>query len=263
MPTLETGETAKCAGESRAEGSMKRKKLIIRIGLGVLVFILIALGLFQLSRSRTFQLFGGIVNREATDEKVAALTFDDGPSAQTDEILRILDAEQAKATFFLVGQEIAAHPQEAARIAAAGYQIGNHSYSHQRMVLHSYGFISDEIERTDKLIRQAGYDGEIRFRPPNGKKLVLLPLYLKLHDRKTILWTLEPNSYPEVDATAEGIVQYVLKHAQPGMIVLLHPMGERSGQTSREALPGIVQGLRAQGYALLTVNELLARSPAR
>lgn len=77
----------------------------------------------------------------ATSEKVVALTFDDGPGVHTDEILRILEEHNVKATFFLTGREIKAHRDKAQKIAKAGHQIGNHSYSHQRMVFKSPTFI--------------------------------------------------------------------------------------------------------------------------
>ena len=212
---------------------------------------------YFLSRSRGFQLFGGIVNHVETNEKVVALTFDDGPTDQTEGLIQTLTALDIKATFFLIGSEIEKNPQWAQALAAAGHELGNHSYSHSRMVFRRYGWIAGEIEKTDALIRQAGYQGEIQFRPPNGKKLLLLPLYLRRHDRSTILWTLEPNSDPEVDADADRIVQDVLENVRPGSIILLHPMYTESGKTSREAIPGIVNGLKAQGYRFVTVNELM------
>lgn len=77
------------------------KKRLLRIGLAVALLAVVAAGLFEVARSRTFQFCGGIVNHVDTQEKLAALTFDDGPSAMTDDILRTLDNEKVKATFFL------------------------------------------------------------------------------------------------------------------------------------------------------------------
>ncbi len=225
---------------------------LIVVGASALLFF----SAFTVSRSRTFQFFGGIVNRVDTDEKLVALTFDDGPTGRTGEVLAALDAAGIKATFFLVGQSIEEYPQEAAAIAAAGHELGNHSYSHRRMVLKTPAFISSEIEKTDALIRAAGYNGEIFFRPPYGKKLLLLPWYLHRQQRKTILWDLEPNSIPEVDASAESIAKYVVDNAQPGSIVLLHVMFDGKG-SSIGAIKGIADGLKAKGYTFVTVGELL------
>lgn len=106
---------------------------------------------------------------------MVALTFDDGPTKNGDQLISLLAKYNVKATFFLIGKEIETYPDGAIRIVQAGHQIGNHTYSHNRMVLKRPSYIKEEIERTDQLIRQAGYKGEIDFRPPNGKKLIGLP----------------------------------------------------------------------------------------
>ena len=150
-------------------------------------------GGYTLSRSRTYQLAGDIVSRIDTDKKVVALTFDDGPTAYTPEILAMLDECGIHATFFLTGREIEENIALARDIAQAGHQIGNHSYSHQRMVLRSRAFIDDEIDTTNTLIRDAGYVGDICFRAPYCKKLLLLPLALSKRDMVSVTWDIEPD----------------------------------------------------------------------
>ncbi|MFD6389263.1 polysaccharide deacetylase family protein [Nocardia sp. NPDC060259] len=204
--------------------------------------------------SRTYQLTGTLVDRVDTDEKLVALTFDDGPTDRTPEILRMLAELRVPATFYLVGEDLAAHPEYGAAIAAAGHEIGNHSYSHRRMVLISGDTVRDEIERTDAEIRRTGYQGPITFRPPYGKKLWSLPNYLADHDRTTVTWDVEPDSAG--GATREAIVTDTLAQTEPGSIVLLHVM---HGGESATAVPDIVTGLRAQGYRFVTVSDLLAR----
>lgn len=217
----------------------------------------LAFAAWTVMRSRTFQFFGGIVSRVETGEKVVALTFDDGPSGRTDEVLSILGEEGVKATFFLVGRAMEEYPEDTERIAQAGHQIGNHTYSHGRMVLRSLSYIRDEIEKTDALIRRSGYQGDIVFRPPGCKKLILLPYYLRRHGVGTVTWDIEPNSRPDVNASAESIVKHVLDNAKPGSIILLHVMYDEEG-TSIGALKGIAEGLKAEGYEFVTVNELLS-----
>ncbi len=78
----------------------------------------------------------------------------------------------------MIGRNVEKFPDLAERMVAAGHELGNHSYSHTRMVFGSYDFMRSEIERTDALIRSVGYTGPIHFRSPYGKKLLLLPLYL-------------------------------------------------------------------------------------
>lgn len=232
-----------------------KKKLIIAF-IAILACLVILIGIWQISRSRSFQFFGGIVRNVPTQEKVVALTFDDGPTERTDKILKLLKDLDVKATFFLIGDNIEQHPDETRKIIAAGHEIGNHSYSHKRMVLKTPWFIKSELDKTDEIIRKAGYQGPIQFRPPNGKKFIFLPYYLKKQHRKTILWDLEPESYPEIAASSEKIEDYVVNNTQPGSIILLHLMYDKSGK-STAAVRGIVNDLKQKGYKFVTVNELL------
>jgi hypothetical protein len=112
-------------------------------------------------------------------------------------------------------------------------------------------------EKTDQLIRATGYEGDIHFRSPYGKKLVLLPYYLSRTGRLNIFMDVEPESYTEIAADADRIVEHVLTKTRPGSIILLHVMAE-SRTESRRAIPGIIQGLKEQGYSFVTVSELHA-----
>lgn len=219
-------------------------------------FLLGAVLLWNVSKARTFQFFGDLYYRINTTEKVVALTFDDGPTDKTDEVLSILSDLNVKATFFVIGSDLESNLAEGKKIVAAGHELGNHSYSHKRMVLKSINSIRQEIEKTDVLIREAGYHGKIHFRPPYGKKLFLLPYFLKQNNRKTIMWDLEPETYPEVASSSENIVKHVLDNAKPGSIILLHVMHD-SREESAKAIEGIVRGLRKEGYTFKTVSELL------
>jgi peptidoglycan-N-acetylglucosamine deacetylase len=202
--------------------------------------------------ARSFQLFGGLTNEVNTNQKVVALTFDDGPTKNVDAILPLLDQYNAKATFFLIGNEIEKNPEEAKKIVDAGQQIGNHTYSHDRMVLKSPSFIKNEIEKTDKLIRKAGYKGEIEFRPPNGKKLFGLPYYMHKHNRETITWNLEPDTFY---TNPQDKINYVKKNIKPGSIILIHPMYDKTGK-ELETIKGILDLLSKDGYKFVTVKEL-------
>lgn len=228
------------------------KKRIIYLGIIITILFLLMLGTYKLMNSRTFQLFGGLTSKVDTDEKVVAITFDDGPTQQVEDILPILETYNAKATFFLIGNEIEKNPEAAQMIASAGHQIGNHTYSHNRMVLKSPSFIKEEIERTNSLIEEAGFEGEIDFRPPNGKKLIGLPYYLHQQNIDTVTWNLEPDSF--YNSSAEKI-KYVKDHVKPGSIVLLHPMYDKTGEELK-TIEGVLKILSQEGYKFLTVNEL-------
>lgn len=228
------------------------KKRIIYFGIITIIIFLLLLGTYKLMNSRTVQLFGGLIAEVNTDEKVVALTFDDGPTQQVADILPLLEKYDAKATFFLIGNEIEKNPEAAQMIARAGHQIGNHTYSHNRMVLKSPSFIKEEIEKTNTLIVKAGFAGEIDFRPPNGKKLLALPYYLDQQSIDTITWNLEPDSY--YTKSSEKI-NYINNNVKPGSIILLHPMYDETGEELK-TLEGILEKLSEEGYRFITVNEL-------
>jgi peptidoglycan/xylan/chitin deacetylase (PgdA/CDA1 family) len=224
----------------------------------LVVMILVAVSVWQFSKSRSLQFFGGMVTHVETSEPVVALTFDDGPAeGYTQEILEILGTEGVRATFFVTGQELARHPAEGQLIAAAGHELGNHTYSHRQMIGVGYGAVAEEIERTDELIRGTGYDGEIHVRPPYGKRFIVLPYYLRVNHRRTIYWDIEPESYGEIAGESGRIVAYVLGNVRPGSIILLHVMGSGRQATMR-AVPVLIERLLARGYRFVAISELLA-----
>jgi peptidoglycan-N-acetylglucosamine deacetylase len=224
------------------------------------VALLALTSLRQLARSRTFQLFGTLVAEARPRERIVALTLDDGPvAAVVDSLVEVLRAHGAHATFFVTGGELAAAPAAGAKLVAAGNELGNHTYTHRRMVLVAPGRIRDEVERTDSLIRAAGQRGPIWFRPPFAYKLVGLPRYLASTGRTTVMWSIEPDSYRDIAATSAGIVRHVLDRVRPGSIILLHPWYP-SRRTSREAIGPLVDSLHARGFRVETVGTLLAAS---
>jgi peptidoglycan-N-acetylglucosamine deacetylase len=234
-----------------------RRSTTVLIGAAVLLVILAACR--ELSRSRTYQVFGEIIPRVTTTERVIALTFDDGPTSHAvDELLPVLRSRAVKATFFVVGKQLEKAPELGRRIVGEGHELGNHSYSHRRMVFKSLSFIDEEIQRTDQLIRAAGFEGNIQFRPPFGKKLVLLPYYLSEHGRTAVTWDVEAEADPAIAEHADKIVEYVVSRARPGSIILLHPM-YRSGKPSLDAVEPIIDELQRQGYRFVTVSELINR----
>lgn len=214
-------------------------------------------GGYQVMNARTFQLTGRLVDRVATDEKVVALTFDDGPTDRTPEVLATLASAGVRATFYLNGRDLQRHPQHGRAIAAGGHELGNHTYSHRRMVFVSPSTVADEISRTDRELKATGYAGPITFRPPYGKKLWTLPHYLAERGRTTVMWDVEPDSAGP--AGTETIVARTVDAVRPGSIVLLHVMADSRG-SSRAAVPGIVTKLRERGYQFVTVSELLQRA---
>jgi chitin deacetylase len=234
------------------------KRVVSIVAAALLTLALLAFGLRTLARSRTVQLFSAPVARVATTDSVVALTFDDGPTEPlTDSLIRLLRSRNVRATFFVIGAEVARAPDAARALVAAGHELGNHSYTHERMILRRPSDLRHEIERTDSLLRAAGMRAPIPFRPPYSYKLVSLPYVLWRTGRTTVMCDVEPDSYPEVAATSAGIVRHVLERVRPGSIILLH-VWYPSRATSLAAVPMIIDSLRSRGYRFATVSELLA-----
>lgn len=225
----------------------------------VVLLVLAATGVYLLMNARSMQLFGGLTNRVDTERRVVALTFDDGPTCgDVDPILRSLGGTPA--TFLVVGTDIDACPGGAERLVRAGAELGNHTWSHRRMIGVTPQTVADEIEPTDQRIRAAGYQGEISVRQPYGKKLLVLPWWLRDHDRHTVMWDVAVETYdgnPEDTAT---ITRQTIEQARPGSIILLHPWNGRA--TTQRAIRPIIDGLEQRGYTFVTVSQLLAEQQA-
>ncbi|MCD1623644.1 polysaccharide deacetylase family protein [Citromicrobium bathyomarinum] len=230
------------------------RKLVVWGGLGIVAVLALLVGLNSLSKAPCLQLVGDLTCRVETDDKIVALTFDDGPTPRgVAAVLPILDRYDARATFFLIGEDLKRHPQAARQILAAGHELGNHTYSHQRNVGRSRAFYREELGKTRQLLRAVGSDSDL-FRPPYGRKLVGLPLEVERAGLKTITWDVADRAeeFPEPADYARDIVE----RARPGSIILIHPM-YRGNATAREALPMNLAQLRDRGYDIVTVSELL------
>ncbi len=213
-----------------------------------------AAAVWSYSKSTTSQLFGEIVARVEGAGPRVSLTFDDGPSARfTAEVLAQLAVQEVTATFYLTGHEAAAQPGAVAAIAAEGHEIGNHSWSHDRMILRSRSDLRDELSRTNAALRAAGYDGPLTFRPPYGQKLWSLPRELATQNRAAVMWDVAL----EADGRdAQSFADAIVAAAQPGSIILMHVM-YRSRAVDRAALPLVIDGLRAKGFELVSISQLL------
>jgi peptidoglycan/xylan/chitin deacetylase (PgdA/CDA1 family) len=253
-----------------ALGKHMRKSRFLILRLCILIVSLVGaltFSAYQISRSHTYQFVGDIIARGPSDQPRIALTFDDGPSlAYTQDVLDILTAHDVPATFFLVGHDMVKHPAETHAIVAAGHEVGNHSYTHQRLVLMSRAAIRHELEQTDAVIRAAGYTGPIQFRPPFGKKLINLPRVLKEQGRASVMWSSAPEGAVQHDkdevVQIEALVKVAVQTAEAGEIILLHPMF-KSRAATRAALPTMIEGLKARGFELVRLSDLLMPEPAK
>ncbi len=230
--------------------------------LGIAGLLLLVLAIDWFSKLRSFQCFGRIVSRIKTKERVVALTFDDGPNPpHTERILAVLNDRLVKATFFLVGRHVQLYPDTVRRIAGAGHAIGNHSYSHRRLVFKHHRFVRREIVLTDRALRRAGVAGRIPFRAPNCRKLLVLPYVLSTMDRLHVSFDVLPSPSEYYGAPADVVCRYVLRHVRPGSIVVLHDGSHdrpRDRSNVIEATKLVLDGLTSAGYRFVTVPELLS-----
>ena len=186
--------------------------------------------------------------------RAVALTFDDGPSLHTTpRLLELLRANGAKATFFVVGEQVEAHPDVVARIAGDGHEIGNHTFSHPHSLYLAPAALRDEIVRTNDAV--ASVYPRVRFvRPPYGKDRRRTATLAGELGMRVALWSVDSGDASEY--TTDEIVETVLEDVEPGAIVLLHDGGPERPPVL-EACARLLPVLREQGYELTTLSELL------
>ena len=203
----------------------------------------------------------GTLWRVHTERREIALTFDDGPYPfYTPVLLHVLERSHVPATFFIVGRSAEQFPELVSRIVQSGDEIGNHTFNHYTLTTLPDEQIAAQIQSDGALLSR--FTGKplslIRPRlwrksagPPHGRynrHVVAIASELGYH---TILWSAAANDVKNVPP--DIITQRVVGEASPGGIILLH-----SGQyRTIEALPDIIDGLRAQGYAFVTVSKLI------
>lgn len=188
----------------------------------------------------------------------AALTFDDGPGPYTPAILKVLEQFHVHATFFPVGRMERYFSASTVRAIEDGDVIGNHTETHPMLAHLSVRDQREELLEQIARVELAGGQRPVLFRPPYGSfNASTLGLLHSLH-MLMVMWSVDTRDYtlPGVGA----IVQGVLAGAKPGAIILLHDGGGDRSQTVA-ALPGVIRGLRARGYRLVTVPRMLLDDP--
>jgi peptidoglycan/xylan/chitin deacetylase (PgdA/CDA1 family) len=199
-----------------------------------------------------------------TDIGAVALTFDDGPSPDTEGILDILAEHNVSATFFMIGSHVEHWPQTAQRVAACGHEIGNHSYSHPIYLYRSPLETGRQLERAQAVITETtGVRPKIT-RPPCG---VRTPAYFSAARKlglRTVQWDVA--GFDWKNRSAQQIARDVLNGARAGSIILLHD-GDSEGKCDRHAtvgaLPLIIEGIRERGLRIVPLAELLDESEVK
>ncbi|MDN3675342.1 polysaccharide deacetylase family protein [Flavobacterium branchiarum] len=190
-------------------------------------------------------------NPSLTENKIA-LTFDDGPSEITLEVLDVLKNYDVKATFFCIGKNIEKHPEIIERILSEGHQVGNHSYSHSHFFdLYNTKKIFEELKRTDLLLEKFTSRKIQFFRPPYGVTTPSIRRALKLSGHKVIGWNIRSLDGGIKDQ--EVIYNRIIKRVSPGGIVLLHDTAKHSVLVLEQFL----QFLQQNNYTVISVEKLL------
>ena len=196
--------------------------------------------------------------------RAVALTFDDGPGAWTPRLLDALKAYDARATFFVLGKFVAGQEALLRRIVAEGHELGNHTFTHRDPFTLTDDELRGELRRAQTAIEQAAGVRPRFARPPYGHDAERFDRVATALDLDTVLWSVDPEDSRHADV--ERMVRATLGTVHVGAIVGLHdswPPGRHSAyarEPSVRAVETMLPELRARGYELLTLSELLAVS---
>jgi peptidoglycan/xylan/chitin deacetylase (PgdA/CDA1 family) len=209
-------------------------------------------------RGRSSAVFGRSVWRGSPHRRAVALTFDDGPSEGTPEILDILERYRAPATFFQVGANVERLPAVARAVADAGHAIGNHSYTHPLFCFHSPRFIEDELRRAQQAIQtHTGVEPRL-FRAPFGARWFGMGLAQRNLGLTGVMWSAIGYDWKR---KSDAVFEHLANRASNGAILCLHDGRELRVKpdisATIEAVRRLVPELLERGYAFETVSRLL------
>ncbi|TJY41191.1 polysaccharide deacetylase family protein [Cohnella pontilimi] len=198
-----------------------------------------------------------LLNGPSTKREVA-LTFDDAPDANfTPKVLDALKKAGVKATFFVVGNRVAAHPDIVNRMVREGHVLGNHSYTHANLPKLKDASFRDEILKTDRIIRShTGYLPSY-VRPPYGNISEHQIQWLRSEHKTIVNWNVDSLDWKGL--SGEQVSTNILAHVKPGSIILQHAAGGTGEDLTGtvDALPKVISKLRKDGVKFVTVPELL------
>ncbi|WP_461821125.1 polysaccharide deacetylase family protein [Blautia stercoris] len=184
---------------------------------------------------------------ETKQRPMIALTFDDGPGEYTEELINCLVENNAKATFFMLGQNVEAYPEIAKKVSDAGMELGNHSYSHPDLVTIGADAAAQQVSNTDAALKSAtGFEATV-MRPPGGSFNDSVKAAI---DHPLIIWSIDTRDW--ATKSEDQTYQVVMDNAQDGSVVLMHDIHEWSVKAAIRMIPDLI----AKGFKLVTVSEL-------
>lgn len=188
-----------------------------------------------------------------------ALTFDDGPTEVTSsQVLDILQQNNVKATFFLLGQNIDRYPQVVARIVREGHVVAGHSWSHIQLEKAQLPRIIGEVTDTENAIYQIAGVRPALLRPPYGSLNREGLEYLRQNGYKVVNWSVDSLDWKYPDRGNQVIIS-TLRDVRGGSIILFHTLpGKDPSPIIGKVLPEIIYSLKSQGYQFVTVDQLLS-----
>ncbi|KRD19559.1 carbohydrate degradation protein [Mycobacterium sp. Root265] len=190
-------------------------------------------------------------------QKCVALTFDDGPSPYTDRLLKVLADNDAKATFFLIGNKVAADPAGARRIAEAGMEIGSHTWEHPNMTAIPAEDVPAQFSKANEAILAATGQRPALVRTAGGLTNDQVLAEAGKQGLADINWDVIPFDWAN-DANLNASRQILMSQIKPGSVVLLHDTYSSTVDLAYQFIPV----LKANGYHLVTVSQLLGpRAP--
>lgn len=217
-----------------------------------IILVWLGINAFGSSRISSNYHVKAFCNNPFEKEKKIAITFDDGPSVFTLEVLELLKKYNAKATFFCIGKNIETHPEIVKQIIAEGHLVGNHSYTHSKFFdFYNAKKITEELQKTDSLLEKFTSKKINFFRPPYGVTTPSIRRALQLTGHKVIGWNIR--SLDGGTKNQNLIFNRIIKRVSPGGIVLLHDTGSHSVLVLEQFL----QFLQQNNYEVISVEELL------
>ena len=209
-------------------------------------------------RGRSSTLFAPSVYRGPASRRAIALTFDDGPSESTPDLLSLLADHGVSATFFQCGANVERLPEIAREFAGQNHEIGNHTHTHPKFYFRRPGFITDELARAQGAIENATQVSPTLFRAPFGVRWPGLGQAQRRLRLLGVMWTVIGRDWK---LAAEGVFRRVLPQIENGAIVCLHDGRQLSVRPdvtpTIDAVRRLIPILKAQGYRLETVSQLL------
>lgn len=196
-----------------------------------------------------------IYHGRPNDRMEIALSFDDGPHPRlTPVILDILREYGVRATFFMVGENVTYYPEAAAAVAAAGHEIGNHTFSHRNCDRMGAAELESELTACEEAIASVAEGRPRLLRPPEGQMSEELRRVARGKGYRIILWDVDTRDWAHTPPAA--IAEAILSEVQPGDIILMHDFIGYNSPTP-EALRLVLPALLERGYRPVTVGELV------